>query len=86
MLLASSIKDTLCDVQWIYCNKMFCYSLGAAWNTWPNCVNIDTGRRGNKNFDFQTFPLSSSKQQQVGEKADKLEGGIISRQLRVVIQ
>ena len=25
MLLASSIKDTLCDVQWIYCNKMFCY-------------------------------------------------------------
>ena len=46
-----------------------------------------TRRRGNKNFDFQTFPLSSSKQQQVGEKADKLEeGGIISRQLRVVIQ
>lgn len=25
MQLASSIKDTLCDVQWIYCNKMFCY-------------------------------------------------------------
>ena len=38
MLLASSIKDTLCDVQWIYCNKMFCYHFGAdtfaSWNTW----------------------------------------------------
>ena len=50
-------------------------------------LTLTRGGEETNNFDFQTFPLSSSKQKQVGEKADKLEeGAIISRQLRVVIQ
>ena len=65
MLLASSIKDTLCDVQWIYCNKMFCYHT----EDLDGCVNIDTASWQKKNFSF-----SSSDGAGGGQKAHKLEG------------
>ena len=65
LLASSSIKDTLCDVQWIYCNKMFCYHLEDLQTVLT--LTRQVGKR-------ETFPFPPPTTAGGGQKAHKLEG------------